>query len=161
LVLWTSGTTAQPKGVVHTHQSLRHEADSLGAAHAFTDADRQLLPMPMTHVAGFTYGVLMPVCLGVPAVLMDVWDPGEALRIVAPHSGVDLFDGTAGELWTRGPEMFSGYLDPDLDAAAFASDGWFRTGDLATYVGGYLTIVDRLKDIVIRGGENISAAEVE
>ena len=57
--------------------------------------------------------------------------------------------------------MFSGYLDSDLDDAAFATDGWFRTGDLATYVDGYLTIVDRLKDIVIRGGENISAAEVE
>src|SRR5205823_4767797 len=43
----------------------------------------------------------------------------------------------------------------------FADGGWFRTGDVATYVDGYLTIVDRLKDIVIRGGENISAAEVE
>jgi cyclohexanecarboxylate-CoA ligase len=248
---------------VHTHQSLRHEADSLGAAHAFDDNDRQLLPMPMTHVAGFTYGVLMPVCLGVPAVLMDVWDPGAALdlvarerisvmistpvfvrsmidhpdfaatdttsvrllslggagvapatvregaasfggpagcwckrtygsteyptlttgrlgddpelqattdgmvigpaelRIVEPVSGVDVAEGVAGELWVRGPEMFSGYLEAELDAAAFAPEGWFRTGDLATCAGGYLTIVDRLKDIVIRGGENISAAEVE
>jgi cyclohexanecarboxylate-CoA ligase len=259
LLLWTSGTTSQPKGVVHTHQSLRHEADSLGAAHAFDADDRQLLPMPMTHVAGFTYGALMPVCLGVPAVLMDVWDPGTALRIVErerisvmistpvfvrsmidhpdfgasdttsvrllslggagvapatvregaarfgcwckrtygsteyptlttgrlgddpeiqattdgvligpaelrivdPVTLVDVADGQPGELWARGPEMFSGYLDPALDDAAFAPDGWFRTGDLATYTDGYLTIVDRLKDIVIRGGENISAAEVE
>ena len=54
--------------------------------------------------------------------------------------------------------MFVGYLDPALDADAFVADGWFRTGDLAAYDGEYLTIVDRLKDIIIRGGENISAA---
>ena len=57
--------------------------------------------------------------------------------------------------------MFTGYLDPALDATAFADGGWFRTGDLAVYDGEYLTIVDRLKDIIIRGGENISAQEVE
>ncbi len=57
--------------------------------------------------------------------------------------------------------MFTGYLDPALDATAFTADGWFRTGDLAVYDGEYLTIVDRLKDIIIRGGENISAQEVE
>jgi cyclohexanecarboxylate-CoA ligase len=66
-----------------------------------------------------------------------------------------------GELLVRGPEMFVGYLDPSLDEAAFAADGWFRTGDLATFDGEYLTIVDRLKDVIIRGGENVSAAEVE
>jgi non-ribosomal peptide synthetase component E (peptide arylation enzyme) len=69
--------------------------------------------------------------------------------------------GVAGELLARGPEMFVGYLDPSLDNDAFLDDGWFRTGDLATYDGEYLTIVDRLKDVIIRGGENISAQEVE
>ncbi|MDQ1535419.1 MAG: cyclohexanecarboxylate-CoA ligase, partial [Actinomycetota bacterium] len=83
------------------------------------------------------------------------------LRIVDPTTLTDVADGLPGELWARGPEMFSGYLDAELDVSAFAADGWFRTGDLATYSRGYLTIVDRLKDIVIRGGENISAAEVE
>jgi non-ribosomal peptide synthetase component E (peptide arylation enzyme) len=83
------------------------------------------------------------------------------LRIVDPSTLVDVEPGTAGELLARGPEMFVGYLDPALDADAFTSDGWFRTGDLAVYDGGYLTIVDRLKDIVIRGGENISAQEIE
>ncbi len=57
--------------------------------------------------------------------------------------------------------MFVGYLDPSLDTDAFVEDGWFRTGDLAVYDGEYLSIVDRLKDIIIRGGENISAQEVE
>jgi non-ribosomal peptide synthetase component E (peptide arylation enzyme) len=57
--------------------------------------------------------------------------------------------------------MFVGYLDPQLDSDAFMPGGWFRTGDLATFDGEYVTIVDRLKDVIIRGGENISAAEVE
>jgi len=57
--------------------------------------------------------------------------------------------------------MFAGYLDPALDAESFVAGGWFRTGDLARYDGTHLTIVDRLKDVIIRGGENISAQEVE
>jgi cyclohexanecarboxylate-CoA ligase len=81
------------------------------------------------------------------------------LRIVDPATDADVADGTPGELLVRGPEMFSGYLRSD--ASEFADGGWFRTGDLATFDGTYLTIVDRLKDIIIRGGENVSAAEVE
>jgi cyclohexanecarboxylate-CoA ligase len=259
LVLWTSGTTADPKGVIHTHQSLRVEADTIAAAHRTTPGERLLLPMPITHVAGLTYGVLLPVTSGVTAVLMDKWEApagldllarerinvmistpvfmrtmidhyrfeatdtrslrlfslggagvapamvregaerfdcwckrtygsteyptlttgrlgddaerdantdgvliGEGeLRIVDPRTGTDLPHGSAGELLARGPEMFAGYLDETLDADAFVDGGWFRTGDLAVFDGEYLTIVDRLKDIIIRGGENISAQEVE
>jgi non-ribosomal peptide synthetase component E (peptide arylation enzyme) len=83
------------------------------------------------------------------------------LRIVDPKSLEDVEPGLPGELLARGPEMFVGYLNPELDDAAFTEGGWFRTGDLAVYDGEYLTIVDRLKDIIIRGGENISAQEVE
>ncbi len=83
------------------------------------------------------------------------------LRIVDPTTLTDVEPGAPGELLARGPEMFVGYLDPTLDAEAFTGGGWFRTGDLAVYDGEYLTIVDRLKDIIIRGGENISAQEVE
>jgi non-ribosomal peptide synthetase component E (peptide arylation enzyme) len=57
--------------------------------------------------------------------------------------------------------MFVGYLDAELDGVSFAPDGWYRTGDLARYDGTHLTIVDRLKDVIIRGGENVSAQEVE
>ena len=66
-----------------------------------------------------------------------------------------------GELLLRGPELFVGYADPDQTRAAI-SRGWFHTGDLATIdPEGWLTIVGRIKDIIIRGGENISAGEVE
>ncbi len=83
------------------------------------------------------------------------------LRIVDPHTVLDVPPGTPGEVLARGPEMFTGYLDASLDSDAFVADGWFRTGDLGVYDGEYLTIVDRLKDVIIRGGENISALEVE
>jgi cyclohexanecarboxylate-CoA ligase len=83
------------------------------------------------------------------------------LRIVDTTTDADVANGTPGELLARGPEMFTGYLDDALNADAFAPGGWYRTGDLAIYDGTYLTIVDRLNDIIIRGGENISALEVE
>ncbi|HEY3144233.1 MAG TPA: AMP-binding protein [Acidimicrobiales bacterium] len=71
-------------------------------------------------------------------------------------------DGDGGELWVRGPELFAGYDDAAATADAFAPDGWFRTGDLATIDGdGWLTIVGRMKDVIIRGGENIATAELE
>ena len=76
VILWTSGTTSDPKGVVHTHQSLRVEADTIAAAHDMRPGEPLLLPMPMTHVAGLTYGVLLPVTSAITAVLMDVWEPG-------------------------------------------------------------------------------------
>jgi cyclohexanecarboxylate-CoA ligase len=259
VILWTSGTTSDPKGVVHTHQSLRVEADTIAAAHDMRPGEPLLLPMPVTHVAGLTYGVLLTVTSAITAVLMDVWEPRRALDLVAreriavmistpvfmrtmvdhpsfggtdvasvrlfslggagvapamvregaaafgcwckrtygsteyptlttgrlgdapeqdattdgrliargelriadPETLVDVAPGVAGELLVRGPEMFVGYLDAELDAESFAPGGWFRTGDLARYDGTHLTIVDRLKDVIIRGGENISAQEVE
>ena len=65
-----------------------------------------------------------------------------------------------GEVWVRGPEVARGYLDPDQTAASFV-DGWFRTGDLGRLDDGWLTVTGRLDDRIIRGGENISAHEVE
>jgi cyclohexanecarboxylate-CoA ligase len=66
-----------------------------------------------------------------------------------------------GELLLRGPELFVGYSDPEQTRASI-DRGWFRTGDLATIDdAGWLTIVGRIKDVIIRGGENIAAAEVE
>jgi acyl-CoA synthetase (AMP-forming)/AMP-acid ligase II len=83
------------------------------------------------------------------------------LRVSDPDTGRERPPGEAGELWLRGPELFVGYADPVATRAAI-SRGWFRTGDLAVVdADGWLTIVGRIKDIIIRGGENITSAEVE
>ncbi len=67
-----------------------------------------------------------------------------------------------GELRLKGPQVCLGYLDSTLDADAFDEDGWFRTGDLGVRdQGGWISITGRLKDIIIRKGENISAKEIE
>ncbi|MBW8486383.1 AMP-binding protein [Actinomadura parmotrematis] len=76
--------------------------------------------------------------------------------------GVEMRLGEDGEIFSRGPDLCLGYTDPELTARAFDADGWYRTGDIGAIDGdGYLTITDRKSDVIIRGGENISAPEVE
>lgn len=76
--------------------------------------------------------------------------------------GVEIRLADDGEIFSRGPDLCLGYTDPALTAAAFDADGWYRTGDVGVLdPDGYLTITDRVSDIIIRGGENISAQEVE
>ena len=76
--------------------------------------------------------------------------------------GAPVAAGEAGEIWSRGPDLCVGYTDPALGAEAFDADGWYRSGDMGVLdADGFLTITDRLKDVIIRGGENISAAEIE
>ena len=66
------------------------------------------------------------------------------------------------EIWSRGPDLCAGYTDPELTKRAFDDDGWYHTGDVGELDNdGFLTITDRVNDVIIRGGENISAAEVE
>ncbi|MFL6698050.1 MAG: AMP-binding protein [Vitreoscilla sp.] len=87
--------------------------------------------------------------------------PGTRVRVVDELER-DLPVGAQGEILTTGPELFIGYTDANLDAQAFTADGWFRTGDIGRLDAcGCLTLTDRKKDIVIRGGENISSQEVE
>jgi cyclohexanecarboxylate-CoA ligase len=84
------------------------------------------------------------------------------LRVSDPETGTRRRTGASGELWVRGPELFAGYADAAQNAPVIARGGWFRTGDLATVdADGWLRIVGRLKDVIIRGGENISASEIE
>jgi acyl-CoA synthetase (AMP-forming)/AMP-acid ligase II len=88
--------------------------------------------------------------------------PVADLKIVAPDGVTQLPTGEVGELWARGPQIVIGYWNkPEATAETFV-DGWVRTGDLAKLdEEGFLTLVDRAKDMIIRGGENIYSIEVE
>ncbi|MGH2784604.1 MAG: AMP-binding protein [Actinomycetota bacterium] len=259
LLLYTSGTTSNPKGVLHSHETLLYEIDSLRRVHAITHDDCYLGGSPVTHIAGLVYGLLMPFAIGTRTALLERWDAGRALELIASEratfqtgaptflqmlsehpslrkhdlSSFRLFstgganiptemiraaeatlgctvkraygstevptltatafedpeelrlgtDGRAidpaeiriaapdgsplkareeGEIWARSPEVFIGYRNAELDRDAFTDEGWFRTGDLGRLDdAGYLRVTGRLKDIIIRGGENISVKEVE
>ena len=259
LLLYTSGTTGDPKGVLHSHETLLYEIDSLRQVHRITPVDCYLGGSPITHIAGLVYGVLMPFALGTRTALLDRWEPGRALELIeregatfqtgaptflqtlADHPDVERRDlssfrlfstgganipaepiraaekrlgcvvkraygstevptltatafddpnelrletdglaigaaeirivggdgrdvpmGAEGEIWARSPEVFLGYRNPSLDEDAFDPEGWFRTGDLGRIdESGYLRVTGRLKDMIIRGGENISVKEIE
>ena len=107
----------------------------------------------ITMIAGLDYE-LKPDSVGPPAAVFDI-------KVVA-EDGAEVPTGELGEFWIRGPNVVKGYWNrPEATAEAFV-DGWYRTGDVGRLdEEGFLYIVDRLKDMIIRGGENIYCAEVE
>jgi long-chain acyl-CoA synthetase len=93
--------------------------------------------------------------VGVPLPVTDV-------RVVDPATGADVAPGAVGELWFHGPTVSPGYWNKPAATAESFVDGWFRTGDLGHLdADGYVFVDDRLKDVIIRGGENVYCAEVE
>ena len=89
--------------------------------------------------------------------------PGVELRIVDVGTGEDVPTGEVGEIWVRSPQVMKGYWNlPEETAKVMAEGGWFRSGD-AGYLDadGYLYIHDRVKDMIVSGGENVYPAEVE
>ncbi len=108
----------------------------------------------VTHHAAEDY-LARPTSAGPPVAAAD-------LRIMAEDGVTELPAGEVGELWARGPMVVRGYWNkPEATAATFVG-GWVRTGDLARVdAEGFLYVVDRAKDMVIRGGENIYSSEVE
>jgi acyl-CoA synthetase len=247
VVAFTSGTTRDPKGVIHSHRTIGCETRQLedsfprGGPPGITGA-------PVGHFIGMVNAFLVPLLRTRSVTLVDVWDPGEVLRLMVteglgvgggatyfltslldhpdfgdehlalmpyaglggspvpvavmeratrlgivafraygstehpsitgckiddpepkrlttdgrPRPGVEMRLDEHGQILSRGPDCFVGYTDPDLTAGAFDADGWYRTGDVGVVDDdGFLTITDRVSDVIIRGGENISAQEVE
>ncbi len=88
--------------------------------------------------------------------------PAFESKVVNPDSGIEMPLGEAGELWVRGGHVIRGYLNREDATAESIVDGWLRTGDMAKKdEDDFIFIVDRIKDMVLRGGENIYCAEVE
>jgi malonyl-CoA/methylmalonyl-CoA synthetase len=100
-------------------------------------------------------GMKKPGSIGLPL-------PNVRVRIVNPETFQDLKSGEVGEIWLKGPNVTPGYWAKPQETEASFVDGWFRTGDLGKRDGdGYYYITDRLKHIIISGGENISPKEIE
>ncbi len=244
---FTSGTTRDPKGVIHSHRTIGFETRQLD--HFFPrGGPPQITGAPVGHFIGMLNAFLVPLVRHRPVNLIDVWDPGEILRMMRSEGlavgggatyfltslldhpdftqehlalmpfaglggstvpvavtqratdlgikvfrsygstehpsitssyiddpqhkrlttdgrllpGVELRLDESGEIYSRGPDCCVGYVDAALTATTFDADGWYRTGDVGVLDDdGYLTITDRVSDIIIRGGENISAQEVE
>lgn len=99
-------------------------------------------------------GGRIPGSCGVPL-------PGVAVRFVG-SDGIDVPPGAEGELWVQGPNVMQGYHELPEATAAALSNGWYRTGDLGRRdANGFITITGRVKELIIRAGENISPAEIE
>ncbi|MBW2344688.1 MAG: acyl--CoA ligase [Deltaproteobacteria bacterium] len=100
-------------------------------------------------------GIRKPGSIGLPL-------PGLEVRIVNPKTFMDVEPGREGEIWLKGPAVTSGYWQKPEETAKAFEKGWFRTGDLGRVDGdGYYYLTDRIKHIIISGGENISPKEVE
>jgi acyl-CoA synthetase (AMP-forming)/AMP-acid ligase II len=100
-----------------------------------------------------------------PSITGAYLDEPEVKRLTTDGHGlpgVEMQLDEDGQILSRGPDLFLGYTDPELTERALDEDGWYHTGDVGVLdEDGYLTITDRISDIIIRGGENISAQEVE
>lgn len=262
-ILYTSGTTGQPKGCLHSHANVFHAALCAAASTSLTHQDRTLIAMPIWHSSPLNNWLLGTLLMGGTAVLLREYAPkafldalaaerisftfGAPIAFLAPLSvvpdvtaydfgamrlwaygggplgadmarrlaasyGSDRFvqvygmtesgplgtvlypeealakagsigrcgvpgvalevrradgsrcgPGEVGEIHLRSAAMMQGYLDnPEASATAFDARGWYRSGDLARVdEDGYLYIVDRLKDMIVTGGENVYSKEVE
>jgi acyl-CoA synthetase (AMP-forming)/AMP-acid ligase II len=150
---------------------------SLREATSFSPERVQSLRLISSGGAGVTPAFVRDTAERFGATVKRTYGSTEAPTVTTSHAGddperardtdgrptgtVQVRLGQGDEVWVRGPELFVGYTDPDRTAEVVA-DGWFRTGDVGHLdPDGWLTIVGRIKDLIIRSGENIAAADVE
>jgi cyclohexanecarboxylate-CoA ligase len=147
LRLMSGGGAAKPPEV---HAEVRDEIGGRGVVHGYGMTEVPMIANGSPHDTDEQ----LANTDGRPVVGADV-------RIVRADGAVAA-PGEEGEIRVRGPMVFHGYTDPSLDAAAFDDAGYFRTGDLGKLrPDGHLVITGRLKDVIVRKGENVSATEVE
>jgi len=140
------GAAAPPE--LHRRVAARLPGRGLGTGYGLTESSSLI-----TSISGEDLR-RHPDSVGVPVPVCDV-------RIV-DEEGSDVPRGERGEIWVRGPNIVPGYWHRPVDTAAAFTDGWLHTGDIGrTDDEGFVYIVDRAKDIIIRGGENVSSIEVE
>jgi oxalate---CoA ligase len=160
------------------HRMILDQADEQGPPPAlrFTRSCSSALSPALLERAEAVYGVPMLEAYGMTEashqMASNPLPPAERLPgsvgvatgteiAIVDKTGAALPDGAPGEVVIRGPGVMDGYVaNPAATAEAFFGD-WFRTGDLGSLSGGYLTLVGRLKEMIIRGGENIAPAEIE
>jgi cyclohexanecarboxylate-CoA ligase len=82
VLIYTSGTTADPKGVLHTHATLDYENRSMIEFFGLDERHPVFMPSPLSHITGLLYGMQLPAMLGTHVVLQDIWDPGPALALI-------------------------------------------------------------------------------
>ena len=260
VVLYTSGTTGNPKAVRHSHNTLAKALDNGVDAWELGKNDMMLMPSPVTHVTGYVNGIELPFFTECKVLLMESWIVDKAVSLIENYGatscvsatpflrelvdtckslgktlpgfrlfacggaavpsaliyeahevladcravrvygstevplvtigftgegetqlaaetdgkvrnyevricdddGTDLGLNAEGEIWVRGPAMMQGYREQAQNEAALSSDGFFKTGDIGQLLDTQaIVITDRKKDIIIRGGENLSAREIE
>jgi len=115
----------------------------------------------LTETSGAAVGIFGAAYVANPESVGQPLSPVIEVRIATPE-GAEAPVGEVGEIWLKGPTVVRGYFGLEAETAAAFTDGWFHTGDLGRLDDdGNLYVVDRLKDVVIRGGENVYAAELE
>lgn len=249
MIMYTSGTTGSPKGVMHTHNSIHALIRQIGDHWKINSTSRFLVASPISHIGGSIYAFETPLILGATTFLMEHWDPElgvdmlissqcthfagatpflsqtlavakaranrlpdlevficggasvppslilesqdyfEQARVSRVYGSTEVpvttigaldeseerfaaeTDGRAGiaqiklesgEVFARGPQMLVGYVHAEDESEVFDAQGYYRTGDLGSWVNDrYLVISGRSKDIIIRNGENIAPKEIE
>ena len=144
------GAPAAPELVQRIHERFPKVRKTLATAYGLTES-----ASVATSNTGDDYGT-HPDSVGRPAPTIEI-------EVVDPD-GAPVPNGATGEIWLRGPTiMRRGYWNrPDATAEAITRDGWFRSGDIGRFdEDGFLYLVDRAKDMIIRGGENVYCVEVE